>query len=341
MMAIRPIILFLCALGAAVPAWSAPSALIIRGSGGDEDYRRLFDGWESRLRKALSEQLDFESSRIFVCTENADAPTSQSLPARIEHIRQAFDRLAAAHPPEADLYVFLFGHGSYLRGVTRFHIPGPDLEAEELGRLLERAPARRQIVLAASSASAGFVNALSGPNRVVCAATKSVEEKNATEFMEFFLQAIEEGSADRNRDERVSMLEACRQAATLTDARYAAEGLIATEHAILDDNGDGLGTRLHDPESLMEAEDSAASARDGALADACFLKDFSFPDGVPREWIDRYLARLDRIEALKRQKNEMDENAYYAELEAALLEAARANRRIREWIAENTVSAAR
>lgn len=112
---------------------------------------------------------------------------------------------------------------------------------------------------------------------MVCAASKSVDEKNATEFMEYFIQAIEDGSADQDRDERISLLEACRQAAALTDAYYMGRGLIATEHALIDDNGDGQGTRLAgDLQSGAAAETPAADTndrRDGALAEQCFLKE--------------------------------------------------------------------
>jgi len=153
-----------------------------------------------------------------------------------------------------------------------------------------------------------------------------VDEKNATEFMEYFIQAIEDGSADQDRDERISVLEACRQGAALTDAYYMGRGLIATEHALLGDNGDRQGTRLTgDLQSGAAAEKPAADTkdrRDGALAEQCFLKDFSFPPATPRELIERYLSRLKQVDELKLKKAQMTSDAYYAALETLLVEAA-------------------
>ena len=205
--------------------------------------------------------------------------------------------------------------------MSTINIPGPDLDAETLGGLLDAAPAKRHILVNAASASAGFINALSGKNRIVCAATKSTEERNATEFMQYFLQGLEDGSADRDRDERISLLELCTQASALTAAWYTSEGLISTEHALLDDNGDGLGTRL--------PIEPGANA-DGANARTCYVKDYTFPPSVSAELIAEYKSSLAAVEALTAKKAEMDAPAYYAELERLLVKAARANCEIRK-----------
>jgi hypothetical protein len=127
-----------------------------------------------------------------------------------------------------------------------------------------------------------------------------VDEKNATEFMEHFVQGLEDGSADQNRDERISVLEACGQGAVLTAASYLGQGLIQTEHALLDDNGDSLGTRLP-----IEPDDPAKSAprtppppKDGADAGLCFVKDFLFPPSVPKDLIESYRSALNEVEKL-------------------------------------------
>jgi hypothetical protein len=190
------------------------------------------------------------------------------------------------------------------------------------------------VVIDSTSASAGFINALSGPDRIIASATKSVSEVNATEFMRLFIEGLEDGSADRNRDERISVLEACEQAAALTASWYSAESLLATEHSILDDNGDGLGTRLPIDPVLNEAlpGEPAADNVDGALAAQVFIKDYSFPAGVPQEMIAAYLAALDEVKALRARKGTLAEPDYYAQLEPLLIQAARAHRDIRTYI---------
>jgi hypothetical protein len=139
--------------------------------------------------------------------------------------------------------------------------------------------------------------------------------------MEYFIQALEDGSADQNRDDRISVLEICQQASSLTQAWYTGEGLIATEHALLDDNGDGLGSRL--------PLTGAADAGDGALAGRCYLKDFQFPAGASTELIDAYRTSLREIEVFIAGKPEGGGDAYYTRLEALLVRAARLHREIR------------
>ena len=307
--------------------------IIICGGGGDETYKAKFAAWGGRLRKVLVEKLGRSNDAVVLLLESADGPATPTKTSDLKTIRSVLEKGSRELGPDDDLFIYPIGHGSYLRNVSRFHIPSPDLTADELARLLEPIRARRIVVINAASSSAGFINTLSRPGRIICTATKSVDEKNATEFMEYFIQSLEDGSADQNRDERISVLEACRQAAALTEAYYVGHGLIATEHALMDDNGDGKGIRLvADLTGEGPAEKSAAGAAEpqkSALAAQCFLKDFSFPSSVPRDLVDRYLSLLNRVEELKRKKTEMESEAYYTALEALLVEAARAHRQIR------------
>lgn len=326
--------LFLLASGAGLRESPAASRdIIICGSGGDEDYRMKFHTWGLRLKTALIERLGRSADDVVLLMESADGESTGPNTSALEGIRAALEKATQELQANDELCLYLIGHGSHWQRVSRFHIPGPDLTADELAKLLEPLRAERFVLVNASSASAGFINTLSKPGRVICTATKSVEERNATEFMEYFIQALEDGSADQDRDERISILEACRQAAVLTEAYYVGEGLIATEHALIDDNGDGRGTRLVEdvrrerPDEPKRPE--AADKRDGAAAGLVYLKDFSFPDTVPRELVDRYLSLLGRVESLKGKKDEMESDAYYAELESLLVEAARAHREIR------------
>lgn len=318
--------------------------VIVSGSGGTPEFDKRFTDWTGRLVRALRDKMGVAPDRIRTLVSTADVPTTATA-ASLDSIHQALTAAGERINPErGDLTLVLIGHGSYLRRETKFQIPGPDLSAAQLAGWLGEAKARRTILVNATSASAGFVNALSGPDRIICSATKSVEEHNATRFMEGLLKAMEENSADMNRDERVSVLELCRQGAALTDAAYREAGLIATEHAILDDNGDGLGSRLADlagaPTGGSEAGAELDKRLDGALAAATFVRDFNFPASVPKELVERYLAALDKVEGLKTSKAGMKEDEFYAELEPLLLDAARANREIREIMAKEPTKAA-
>jgi len=326
----------LCMVMIAPAARAASYHALLCGSGGEAEYSEKFRDWGNRLRDTLVMRLGVPIDNLVLLTEpetdNAPALTTINL----ESIRAVFAAMSDSVTPDDDLFVYFIGHGSYLKNISKFHIPGADLTADELGALLEAIPARRTIVLNGTSSSAGFINVLSGEGRVICAATKSVSEINATEFMGFFIEGLEDGSADRNHDDRISFLEACEQASELTASWYSTEGLIATEHAILDDNGDGLGSRL--PIEIFdlsteEDEDNTGGDEflDGALARQCYIKDYSFHPSVPQELIDTYLSALVEVETLKGEKLQLAEEAYFAQLEELLLKAARTNREIRSY----------
>ena len=313
--------------------------MIVCGSGGTEEYQKKFADWGHRLRRVLIEKLDHPEETVQLLTESREARDSSGPTTSLDSIRSVIRDFADRISADQDLYVYLIGHGSYLQRVSKFNIPGPDLTATELDSLIATVPARRVVVINATSSSAGFINELSGPNRIICTATKSADEYNATEFMEYFIQGLEDWSADQNRDERVSVLEACRQAAALTTAWYLSEGLLATEHTLLDDNGDGLGTRLLFDDTLAveqigQPDDDAAL--DGALAAGSYIKDFSFPLTVPQELITRYLNTLQKVDELKRKKAAMATDQYYTQLETLLIDAAKANRQIRRLAEEET-----
>ena len=297
--------------------------VIILGSGGSNEYRERFGEWGLRLKTVLLDKLNRPKDSVNLLT----AETTETDAARtdLEKIREVFDGLARNHDPNKNLFIYLIGHGSHLRGESKFQIPGPDLSARELSRLLAPVKAKRVVLIQATSASAAFINELSGIDRIICTATKSVREENATEFMEFFIQSLEEGLADQNRDERISVWEATSQAAALTEAWYQENGLIATEHALLDDNGDMLGTRLHLAEATNKQEDL-----DGDQARDCFIKDFSFPASVPQALIDQYLGLVKQAEALKTKKAGMNEADYYNQLEKIMISAAQTHRKIRK-----------
>jgi len=311
--------------------------LIVCGSGGDPEFVERFADWGRRLQTALVDVAQNDPTHVRLLTEvepaatddrsetkPVDVPGSTVHHSDLESIRAAIEQLASVMQSEDEVFVYLIGHGSHRRDEAKIMIPGPDLSAQDLGGMLEGLPAGTRVAIDSTSSSAAFINALGPSNIIVCTATKSVEERNATEFMEHFIQAIEEGSADTDHDGRMSVYEVCSQAAILTAAWYENEGLIASEHALLEDNGDGLGTRLP-----IETE-AGESQVDGDRAKTVFIKAHDFPASVPRELIQEYEAALQAVEDLKKAKESHPEEQYYEKLGTLLVRAARANRAIRE-----------
>lgn len=314
-------------------------ALIIVGSGGESTYARTFESWSERLERFLEREGETPRSHI---VRLQDAPTTPALQPTRPRIQSTIEAMQHQIHAADELLIFLIGHGSHIAGESRFNIPGKDLTAAELNAMLAPLDAARLIVVNTTASSAGFINELSAEGRIIVTATKSVNERNATRFMESFLQGLEDGSADGNRDGRISLLEATHQAARLTRDWFQSQGYLVTEHPLIDDNGDGLGTRLIPEEEGDPAATEYAAGEgvrlDGALAGRYFLKDFSFPPEVPRSLARRYIETLDAVEVLKSEKHEFGPEDYRARLEPLLIDAALTHRKIREII-KNTQKA--
>lgn len=227
----------------------------------------------------------------------------------------------ARNGPEP-LWLVLAGHGSFDDQTARFNLRGPDLTPAELAGWL--APFERPLVLVhAFSASAPFLPALAGTNRVVVTATRSGHEVNYSRFGDHLAAVLADPAADLDRDGQTSLLEAFLAAAARVAEFYKTEGRLATEHALIEDNGDGLGTPADWFRGVRAIKRPAAGAwPDGARAHQIHL----LPGAAERALSPETRARRDALERevfrLREHKTGRPEAEYYRDLERLLLELA-------------------
>jgi hypothetical protein len=219
------------------------------------------------------------------------------------------------------LFVFLIGHGSFDGKEAKFNLVGPDLSASDYNELLSALPTRRIVVFNMSSASGEFVKPLSAKGRIVVTATRNGQETNATRFTGFFIAALNATDGDTDQDGHTSVLEAFVYTNRLTEEFYKRAGRLATEHALLDDNGDGVGREK-------------AEAGEGLLARATYLDSLSVDEAAATAATGKLLkerARLEgEIEQLIARKGNMPEAEYEASLERLFIELAKVNRSIKQ-----------
>ena len=218
------------------------------------------------------------------------------------------------------LWLVFIGHGTFDGTTAKFNLQGPDISAQELAALVT--PLQRPLILVnTTSASAPFLNALSGENRVIVTATKSGWEENYARFGTLIAEAIDDPSADLDKDGQTSLLEAFLMASRRVEDFYQGEQRLATEHALIDDNGDGLGT----PAGFFQGVRPVEKAEENAT-----------PDGLRAHQIHLVLseeearlspeirARRDQlemeIEKLRSRKNELPPEFYFQQLEKILVE---------------------
>lgn len=319
----RTCIVFL-ALMALAPAATAQTYLVVlHGIGGEPKFRTRFATLSADLIEAASTRFHIDERRIVYLADSEDTPgaTGRSTKANIE---SAFGDLAERVEPDARIFVVLIGHGSAISGSPKFQIPGPDIAAQEFATLLVPFATQDIVFVVLTSASGGFIEVLSGPRRTIITATKSDMERNETIFPVHFVAALAGDGADIDKDERLSVSEAYQFARREVERFYTQDNRLQTEHALLDDNGDGAGTGA-----------LADSSLDGMVARTIFFTD---QQAVIANVDDPELARLlkdqQQLEAqlatLRARKDATTTEVYDRELEALLLEIARVGQAIRQ-----------
>ena len=284
--------------------------VIINGAGGEAVYAKQFEEWTGQLSSVLSSRFGFEKSQVTVL----EGATS-------EDVKRTFTTLKTQLDANNILFVFLIGHGSFDGKESKFNLVGPDLSASDYNGLLSSLPSRRVVVFNMSSASGEFVKSLSAKGRIVITATRSGQETNATRFPGFLISALNATDADTDQDGHTSVLEAFVYANRLTADFYKQAGRLATEHAMFDDNGDGVGH-----EKLEAGE--------GLLARATYLDSLSVGEAAANVATSRLLKERTRlegeIEQLIARKGSMAEAEYEATLERLFIELAKLNRSIKQ-----------
>jgi hypothetical protein len=221
------------------------------------------------------------------------------------------------------LWLVLAGHGTFDGQEARFNLRGPDLTPGDLAAWLE--PFRRPlVVIHAAAASAPFMNRLAGTHRVVITATRSGHEQNYARFGDYLAATFTDPSADLDKDGQTSLLEAFLNASARVAEFYKNEGRLATEHALIEDTGDGLGTPADWFRGVRAVKRPASGAvPDGARAHQIHLIPSTAELALPAE----VRARRDALELavfrLRETKSGRPEEEYLRELEQLLLELAR------------------
>ena len=287
--------------------------VIVVGLAGDPEHGELFKKWGTSLAETATAKLNVPKENVVLL---ADAAATR------DGVAKALGEVAVKADEQDTVVIVLFGHGTFAAKVAKFNLTGPDMTAQDFAPLLTKMKSKRVVLANTTSASGPFVEALSGPGRVIVAATRTGGEMFATLFGGPFVEAFALEAADSDRDGKVSILEAFDHAKRSVAAAYQREGLLPTEHALLDDNGDKEGS--------MEP---GREAKDGQSASVLAIGSMRRQAAPANEKLRALHAERDaierRIESLKLLKSGMDPAKYAAELEKLATDLALKTREIR------------
>ena len=268
------------------------------------EYGANFADWATRLEEA------FQGGTSRVLRIDGSVRTREEI---LRTAREEVGKLS----PDGEWWLILVGHGNYDGRRYKFNIKGPDLTDQDLARLLEELDGPRAVVVAGTSSAGALVPALRGPNRVVVAATRE-RERQPPLFPRFFAEAPASHEADRDKNDRVSLLEAFLFSRRKVSDWFEEAGRIQTEHAILDDSA-RFQLAKGDDDPREEVRQGT-----GLLAAVCYLDPASGPALLPEER-SRAETRTriqQQIDELKLRKGEFKEEEYYRRLEALMVELA-------------------
>jgi hypothetical protein len=262
-------------------------ALIACGLPGDDEHRNRFAATVERLYKALTQRYGFSAAEVLVRfgveRRSGDGPalaSARGLSNR-EGIAADVAELRKRLAPEDTLWVIILGHGHYDGRHSHWNIPGPDLDEREFAKLFDGLKAREQVFFVTTSASGFSLKPLAAPGRIVITATEPDLEVNETLFPHALADVLAEPpeGIDRDKDGRVSVFELYLAVVAKVMKQYVDEENLPTEHAKLDDNGDGHGSELQEnylPPELggragQKREPKIGPKDEGALASKTYL----------------------------------------------------------------------
>jgi hypothetical protein len=260
-------------------------SLIVSGLGGELAYEQRFQEQARQLADA-AQRMDGDAALTTVLA-GKDATRAAVL--------RAFEQLSTKVTPDDQVIVTLLGHGSFDGDQYRFNVPGPDLTEADLAAAIEKLRAKPVLVVNATSASGAVSERWQGADRIVITATKNGNERTATRFGQFWVEALTGGVADTNKDDIVTASEAFGYASRKVADSFKADALLATEHARLEGNA---------AERFQVARlGTAARVTTNPELNALYARRV----GIERE-----------LDEVKRHKSTLATDAYYDKLEAVL-----------------------
>jgi hypothetical protein len=285
---------------AALSAHASVYYVTVAGLGGEPDYEQRFTANAKDLDKLFRDS--GSSAHVYTLTG------SQATKA---HLTETLATVAHDAKPEDDFVLMLIGHGSDDGTDYKFNLVGPDITAAELAILCDHISARRQLIVNATSASGGSVAALEKPGRGIITATKNGTEKNATVFARYWVEALQDPTADIDKSDSINAMEAFQYAQRKTAAFYESQKRLATEHPVFEDTG------------------KSEAVRDASKNEGVLLANFTVlrigvaqkqaNDPAKQALLHKKEDLEQKIDALKFQKAAMDPTEYKQQLTEALV----------------------
>ena len=284
-------------------SFNAQAALyvtIVQGLGGEPAFEENFHEQSQTIAEASASLTDSENITLFSGTD-----------ATRENLLAHFSELSAGMNEDDRAAIYLIGHGSFDGEEYKFNIPGLDITTDDILGIMNAFPGQNHFLLNTSSTSGALLEPLQNENRILVTATRNGNEKNATFFGKYFVEALSSEDADLNKNNSISIEEAFSYAQRQVEEYFESQGQLATEHAEI--SGDGAAQF-----TLARINPVVISTENPRITE---LQEQSLE-------VDR------QIESLQLRRGEMSNAEYIEQLQALILQSARINEEIDQLSSE-------
>ncbi len=297
------VILIFSAILVSVISLSAQAELyvtIVQGLGGEPVFEENFHTQSQTIVDASASLTDADKITFF----NGENATRENL---LSH----FSSQSAMMNEDDRAAIYLIGHGSFDGEEYKFNIPGLDITTNDILNFMDSFPGQNHFLLNTSSTSGALREPLEDENRILVPATRNGNEKNATFFGEYFVEALSSEDADLNKNNNISIEEAYGYAQRQVEEYFESQGQLATEHSEIVGNGAAQFTLARiNPVVIATENPWIAELQDQNLD------------------IDR------QIESLQLRRTDLSNEEYIEQLQALIIRSARINEEIDQLTVE-------
>ncbi len=276
---------------AATTVTSTKRAILLCGLSGDTAHHKLYSETVTKLHEGLTKRLGFTDVQVLFGDEpqdgDADVIKSAGRSTR-EELERSVTALRAKLQPDDALWVIVVGHSHYDGKHSWLNLPGPDIHQTDFAKLFADLSVREQVFFMTTPTSGYYIKPLSAKGRVVISATETDWETNETEFPHELARVLstppETKELDIDEDGSISLFDLYVTVARNLAQSYVERELLATEHPLLDDNGDGRGTEVQ-IDFLTEEQGGRAKPRKSSTSPMNSTGDGRSAKSITLSWL--------------------------------------------------------
>ena len=281
--------------------------LLCCGLPGDADHRDRLTAACEKIIAAAQPTLGVPPEQLLVLAgddEMRDALSRQAKEVGVctsESVAEAMKRLSGTVQADDACWVMMLGHAHLYDAKSQFNVLDADFDQSQFAQWAKPLACREQVFWLTMPISGFWIKPLSSPSRVIISATEADLEFTGTEMPYALADVLsgdgqEQSLQDVDQDGSLSLLDLYLATNLEVHGRFRSMDRLQTEHAQLEDNGDGRGSEVQEPYLPVKEEEDSEDAEQEEKAESEESKDQpeqkpTVPDSISSKSLDGFLSR--------------------------------------------------